>query len=50
MCQLDIDILRYEEKLLSAVQRNLPDSIIQQYNNFLGQKLSEKRKITRKIH
>ncbi len=42
MNQLDIDIRRYEERLFSAVKNNLPEVVIQQYNCFLGQKLSEK--------
>ncbi len=43
MKQLDIDIKRYEERLFSAVKNNLPEVVIQQYNCFLGQKLSEKK-------
>ncbi len=43
MSQLDIEIKRYEERLFSAVKNNLPEVIIQQYNQFLGQKLSEKK-------
>jgi hypothetical protein len=45
MSQLDIEILRYEERLYSAVKNNLPEAIIQQYNNFLDQKLSKKRHV-----
>ncbi len=47
MQQLDIEISRYEEKLLRAVARNLPDAIIQQYNNFLARKLSERRTLAK---
>jgi hypothetical protein len=47
MQQLDIEISRYEEKLLRAVARNLPDAIIQQYNNFLERKLSERKMLTK---
>lgn len=50
MNQLDLDILRYEEKLLSAVQRNLPESIIQQYNTFLEKKIAEKRNREKHLH
>ncbi len=45
MNQLDIEIRRYEERLFSAVKNNLPEVVIQQYNRFLGQKLSEKKQI-----
>ena len=45
MNQLDIEIARYEDKLLNAVLHNLPEAVIQQYNNFLTQKLSKKEKL-----
>ncbi|MCW8929515.1 MAG: hypothetical protein OQL19_04675 [Gammaproteobacteria bacterium] len=50
MNQLDIKIKRYEERLFSAVKNNLPEAIIQQYNSFLGQKLSEKKQEKTKIN
>ncbi len=45
MSQLDIEISRYEDKLLNAVLNKLPESVIQQYNKFLDQKLSQQRKL-----
>ncbi|GEM_PF-5540840 len=50
MSQLDVEILRYEEKLLNAVKKNLPEAIIQQYNLFLSKKLLARKLATNKLH
>jgi len=50
MSQLDIEISRYEDKLLNAVLNNLPEKVIQQYNKFLALKLSEQRKLAQIEH
>ena len=42
MSQLDIEISRYEDMLLRAVLIKLPETVIQQYNRILDQKLSQK--------
>jgi hypothetical protein len=49
MQQLDIEISRYEEKLLHAVSRNLPEAVIQQYNHFLEMKQTEKRAQSKQV-
>ncbi len=50
MQQLDIEILRYEEKIQNAVSRNLPDAVIKQYYHFLAQKRSEKKMLSETKH
>ncbi len=50
MNQLDIEISRYEDRLLDAVLNNLPETVIQQYNKFLAQKLSEQRRLAQIEH
>ena len=50
MNKIDIEISRFKAKLSRAVERKLPEAVIQQYNQFLIRKTAEKQQLNRQAH
>ena len=42
MTQIDIEISRYEANLSKAIEKKLPEGVIQQYRQYLNRKTKEK--------
>ena len=42
MTQIDIELTRYEANLSRAVERKLPEAVIQQYHQYIIRKTEEK--------
>lgn len=43
MTQIDLELSRYKANLSRAVERNLPEAVIQQYEQYISRKTLEKQ-------
>lgn len=48
MNQIDIELSRYKANLSRAVERKLPEAVIQQYRQYIIRKTAEKEQLEKK--